>query len=188
VSDHYPIELLIQSSQQPSRPVRQVFDTYNFVNKQFCKYMWSVALSRFGRWNIMMLRYITIWCEKNVFNLTNSHLLRKHACISLLTISDCTWLWKSKLDDNFACTHIVHAAQNCCMLLYQHTSFKICGRVSRVLTTAKYHCVTCHSEFVVQPCCIRLVVMSCMRVCRKQALSRVKYYYYTTISKIQQQQ
>jgi len=32
------------------------------------------------------------------------------------------------------------------------------------------------------------VVMSCMRVCRKQALSRVKYYYYATISKIQQQQ
>ena len=30
------------------------------------------------------------------------------------------------------------------------------------------------------------IVMSCMRVCRKQALSRVKYYYYTTISKIQQ--
>ena len=30
------------------------------------------------------------------------------------------------------------------------------------------------------------VVMSCMRVCRKQALSRVKYYYYATISKIQQ--
>ena len=30
------------------------------------------------------------------------------------------------------------------------------------------------------------VVMSCMRVCRKQALSRVKYYYYVTISKIQQ--
>jgi len=29
-------------------------------------------------------------------------------------------------------------------------------------------------------------VMSCMRVCRKQALSRVKYYYYATISKIQQ--
>ena len=31
----------------------------------------------------------------------------------------------------------------------------------------------------------RDVVMSCMRVCRKQALSRVKYYY-ATISKIQQ--
>jgi len=30
------------------------------------------------------------------------------------------------------------------------------------------------------------IVMSCMRVCRKQALSRVKYYYYATISKIQQ--
>ena len=29
-------------------------------------------------------------------------------------------------------------------------------------------------------------VMSCMRVCGKQALSRVKYYYYATISKIQQ--
>jgi len=29
-------------------------------------------------------------------------------------------------------------------------------------------------------------VMSCMRVCRKQALSRVKYYYYATISQIQQ--
>ena len=29
-------------------------------------------------------------------------------------------------------------------------------------------------------------VMSCMRVYRKQALSRVKYYYYATISKIQQ--
>ena len=28
------------------------------------------------------------------------------------------------------------------------------------------------------------VVMSCMRVCRKQALSRVKYYYYVTNSKI----
>ena len=25
--------------------------------------------------------------------------------------------------------------------------------------------------------------MSCMRVCRKQALSRVKYYYYATIAK-----
>jgi len=32
------------------------------------------------------------------------------------------------------------------------------------------------------------VVMSCMRVCRKQALSRVKYYYYVINSKIQQQQ
>jgi len=31
-------------------------------------------------------------------------------------------------------------------------------------------------------------VMSCMRVCRKQALSRVKYYYYVINSKIQQQQ
>jgi len=31
-------------------------------------------------------------------------------------------------------------------------------------------------------------VMSCMRVCRKQALSRVKYYYYIINSKIQQQQ
>ena len=30
------------------------------------------------------------------------------------------------------------------------------------------------------------VVMSCMRVCRKQALSRVKYYNYVTNSKIQQ--
>jgi len=29
-------------------------------------------------------------------------------------------------------------------------------------------------------------VMSCMRVCRKQALSRVKYYYYVTNSKIPQ--
>ena len=29
-------------------------------------------------------------------------------------------------------------------------------------------------------------VMSCMRVCRKQALSRVKYYYYVINSKIQQ--
>ena len=29
-------------------------------------------------------------------------------------------------------------------------------------------------------------VMSWVRVCRKQALSRVKYYYYATISKIQQ--
>ena len=35
-------------------------------------------------------------------------------------------------------------------------------------------------------CSIINFVMSCMRVCRKQALSRVKYYYYTTISKIQQ--
>ena len=32
------------------------------------------------------------------------------------------------------------------------------------------------------------IVMSCMRVCRKQALSRVKYYYYVINSKIQQQQ
>jgi len=31
-------------------------------------------------------------------------------------------------------------------------------------------------------------VMSCMRVCRKQALSRVKYYYHVINSKIQQQQ
>jgi len=31
-------------------------------------------------------------------------------------------------------------------------------------------------------------VMSCMRVCRKQALSRVKYYYYVINGKIQQQQ
>ena len=30
------------------------------------------------------------------------------------------------------------------------------------------------------------IVMSCMRVSRKQALSRVKYYYYVTNSKIQQ--
>ena len=34
--------------------------------------------------------------------------------------------------------------------------------------------------------CVIDSVMSCMRVCRKQALSRVKYYYYATISKIQQ--
>ena len=33
-----------------------------------------------------------------------------------------------------------------------------------------------------------IIVMSCMRVCRKQALSRVKYYYYVINSKIQQQQ
>jgi len=33
---------------------------------------------------------------------------------------------------------------------------------------------------------IHYSVMSCMRVCRKQALSRVKYYYYVTNSKIQQ--
>jgi len=33
---------------------------------------------------------------------------------------------------------------------------------------------------------LRGSVMSCMRVCRKQALSRVKYYYCATISKIQQ--
>jgi len=39
--------------------------------------------------------------------------------------------------------------------------------------------ISCHCDFL-------YVVMSCMRVCRKQALSRVKYYYYTTISKIQQ--
>jgi len=32
------------------------------------------------------------------------------------------------------------------------------------------------------------IVMSCMRVCRKQALSRVKYYYYVINSKIPQQQ
>ena len=31
-----------------------------------------------------------------------------------------------------------------------------------------------------------IIVMSCMRVCRKQALSRVKYYYYVINSKIQQ--
>jgi len=37
--------------------------------------------------------------------------------------------------------------------------------------------------YVVRKC---NAVMSCMRVCRKQALSRVKYYYYATISKIQQ--
>jgi len=40
-----------------------------------------------------------------------------------------------------------------------------------------------HSKFALKP---HHVVMSCMRVCRKQALSRVKYYYYATISKIQQ--
>jgi len=32
------------------------------------------------------------------------------------------------------------------------------------------------------------IVMSCMRVCRKQALSRVKYYYYVTTATYSKQQ
>jgi len=47
----------------------------------------------------------------------------------------------------------------------------------------------CKSPYCERPCGGDIaVVMSCMRVCRKQALSRVKYYYYVINSQIQQQQ
>jgi len=49
----------------------------------------------------------------------------------------------------------------------------------------------CRSDIIVEvrePVGRKAYCYECMRVCRKQALSRVKYYYYVINSKIQQQQ
>ena len=78
-----------------------------------------------------------------------------------------------------------------CTFLLVHGHVTIIFVVSVGLSVCLSVCLFVCAEFfsaVFDPISIKLghVVMSCMRVHRKQALSRVKYYNYVTNSKILQ--
>ena len=62
------------------------------------------------------------------------------------------------------------------------------GVVTAVLCVIVRHHCDCRASLAATTIAWIYFVMSCMRVCRKQALSRVKYYYYVINGKIQQQQ
>ena len=64
--------------------------------------------------------------------------------------------------------------------------WQLVAYASRKMSKAKCNYSATLKELLAVVSFVKYFVMSCMRVCRKQALSRVKYYYYTTIRKIQQ--